>query len=146
MLVSMWDNMCSDETSQLCTFFPKQVWEFDYNALKQWFVFDHIDYGFHKSLTQTNPCMNFYPSHNVHSQLWHSLVNLLNIKSHQSLSHVAWKCYICGPIAHIWDVRMIIKSIYLSISSRYGISTNTHPHSNIAWIVYSWTWLNWKNK
>ena len=33
-------------------------------------------------------CMNFSPSHNVHSQFWHSLLNLLNIRRRYSLSHV----------------------------------------------------------
>ena len=76
----------SDESGRLCTLCPKQVCESKYHTLIQCSAFDH---AFHISSTGPNPCTKFSHNHNVHSRWQHSLVKLLNIESHYSLSHVS---------------------------------------------------------
>ena len=79
-----------------------------YNA---WCVCD----SFHTSSTKPNPCTNLSHNHNVHSQLEHSSVNFMNIKSRYSLPHISREMYIFLVLNVIFDVWR--RSIYLSVFS-----------------------------
>ena len=82
-------------------------------------IFDH---AFHTSSTKPNLCRNFSHNHNVHSRLKHLLVKFLNIETCYSLSHVKYNIF--GLRGHIWPPKMIIESIYPSISLFLVITHN----------------------
>ena len=70
-------------------------------------IFDH---AFHISSTKPNPCTNFSHNDNVHSQ-FATLIGKVHVK-----------CNIVGLIGHIWPLKTIIESIYLSqFTSYYGV-------------------------
>ena len=79
---------------------------FWYNGLPL-IIFDH---AFHISSTKPNPCTNFSHNDNVHSQ-FATLIGKVHVK-----------CNIVGLIGHIWPLKTIIESIYLSqFTSYYGV-------------------------
>ena len=75
-----------------------------------------FDYAFHASSTKPHPCTSLSCSHNVHFWLQHSLVNLMNIDSRYSLSHVLCEMeyYLShNPCLTYEDDNKIYISIYL---------------------------------
>ena len=114
----------------MCTTLPETSLHFDTMRLR----LITFNYGCQTSSTKPNSCTNFSHSHSVHSQFWHSLIKFLNIDTFYMKNVIFLVSY------HIWPLKIIIKSIYLSIYlwlliSSKKISKYVHLH-----IHYLWKW------
>mgnify|MGYP007059122110 CR=1 FL=1 len=89
-----------------------------------------FDYALHTCSTKPNPCTNFSHSHSVHSQLWHSLVNLLNGQTCNSHRYYMETLHVFCLIDHIWPLKSDNKIycsliLYFSLSLKHTMYTYT---------------------